>query len=164
MNNIATDTEVILMSLQKERDDLHERIMQVDRIIKRVKSLEYTPDKEIKEPKQLEAKEPVSPLNLFPKTADIKVNILRAMDILNVYSRQKDIQIAYNELSGNKYSVRESMRTLNKNKVLVRIINKTTGKGFLWAKSQWIEDGLLIAKYKPEGFDLLYKPENLIFE
>lgn len=164
MNNIPTDTEVILNALQKERDELHERIMQVDRIIKRVKSLEYTQDKEAKEPQQIENKEPIAPLNLFPKTADIKVLIIRAMDMLNVCSRQKDIQLAYNDLSGNQYSVRESMRTLNKNKVLVRVINKTTGKSFLWAKSDWISDGQLIDKYKPEGFDLLYKADDLLFQ
>lgn len=39
---MATDTEVILIALQKERDELHERIMQVDRIINRVKSIDYS--------------------------------------------------------------------------------------------------------------------------
>lgn len=164
MSNITTDTEVILNALQKERDELHDRIMQVDRIIKRVKSLEYTQDKEVKEPQQLENKEPIAPLNLFPKTADIKVMIVRAFDMLGKATRQRDVQLAYNDLSGNQYSVRESMKTLNRNKVLVRVVNKTTGKSFLWAKSDWIIEGQLIDKYKPEGFDLLHKSEDLIFQ
>ena len=38
------DKEVILAALQRERDELHDKIMQVDRIIKRVKSVDYTSD------------------------------------------------------------------------------------------------------------------------
>src|SRR5262249_46682876 len=132
MNNIQSDTDVILMALQKERDELHDRIMQVNGIIKRVKSLEYSASNEVVEPKQIDNQQPIEkPLNIFPKTADIKVLIIRAFDVISVACKQKTVQSVYNELSGNQYSVRESMRTLNKNKVLVRILHKATGKGFM---------------------------------
>lgn len=43
------DTQVILMALQKERDELHEKIMQVDRIMSRIEGIGYTHD-DIKQP------------------------------------------------------------------------------------------------------------------
>jgi hypothetical protein len=35
------DNEVMLTALRKEREELHQRIMQLDRIIKRIKTGEY---------------------------------------------------------------------------------------------------------------------------
>jgi hypothetical protein len=43
---MATDKEVILSALQRERDELHDKIMQVDRIIKKVKNVDYSNDAE----------------------------------------------------------------------------------------------------------------------
>lgn len=41
---MVTDSEIILSALQRERGELHNRIMQVDRIISRIRSIDYSPD------------------------------------------------------------------------------------------------------------------------
>lgn len=162
---MATDTEVILNALQKERDELHDKIMQVDRIIKRVKSLEYNPDQQqpVKELSNNDSKAEL-PLKLFSKQADIKVQILRVFDIIGKASKLGEIQKEYNQLSGNKYPIREAVRTLHKAGLLKNIREQRLTRGYLWVKTAWLENGQLAEKYKPEGFDVLYAIENIIYE
>jgi len=165
---MANDTEVILNALQKERDALHEQIMQVDRIIKRVKSLEYSSDNsnhhtaQVKENKANKAIE--TPINIFPKSTDIKIQVLRTFDILRIASKLRDVQDEYTKVSGNKYNIRDSMRTLHASGFLKCIKIRGNNRNFLWAKSEWIENGQLADKHKPDGYDLLYKPDNLVYE
>lgn len=162
---MGTDTEVILNALQKERDELHDKIMQVDRIIKRVKSLEYNPDQQqpVKELSNDTAK-PEQPLVLFPKHADIKVQVLRVFDIIGKASKLGEIQKQFTQLTGNKYPIREAMRNLHKAGLLRNIREQRITRGYLWVKTAWLENEVLEDKYKPEGFDVLYKAENIIYE
>jgi len=44
------------------------------------------------------------------------------------------------------------------------IKEKSANRGILWVKKEWVENGQLLDEYKPEGFDLLYKGENLRYE
>jgi uncharacterized protein YoxC len=165
---MANDTEVILNALQKERDDLHEKIMQVDRIIKRVKSLEYStnivnqPTAQISTEQSKPAIE--QPINLFPKSADIKVQILRIFDIRQKASKMHEIQTDYSNLSNTKFNIREHLRTMFGSGLLRIIKEKDKARGFFYAKPEWIVNDVLADDYKPEGWDLIYKQENLIYE
>lgn len=162
---MATDTEVILLALQKERDELHEKIMQVDRIIKRVKSLEYAPEQPAPA-KELKADNSANnqPVKLFTNRADIRVQVLRVFDIVRQAVRLQVIQAEYTQISGNKVSIRDTVRSLQKSTLLKLMRNKHNSRGNLWVKSEWVVNGQLLDEYKPEGFDLLNRPEDLIFE
>lgn len=112
------DIEVILKALQRERDELHQQLMQVDRIINRVKSGTYSDKPVIEQPvKQLEAKAIHRPKTLSP-ILDLKIQVLRAMDVLNVASTLKQIQAEYSAMSENKYNIRESVRALQKQGII----------------------------------------------
>lgn len=108
-----TDTEVILNALQKERDELHDRIMQVDRIIKRVKSLEYsasdTSQDSVKQLPVEGSSESAKAFNIFPRIVDIKIQVLRVFDLIKLAAKLKDIQTEYTKISGNKYNIRETV-------------------------------------------------------
>ena len=79
---MATDKEVILNTLQRERDELHERIVQVDKIIKKVKGLEYglvDEQDEILKIGSRPAKQQLIPANTFNDRAELAgVSLLRA--------------------------------------------------------------------------------------
>ena len=159
------DIEIILKALQRERDDLHTQLMQVDRIIKRVKCGTYSQDDSPPPaPKQLTAELTKAPVRTLSPALDIKVQVLRALEVLGVASTLKQIQTEYEAMTKNKMNVRETVRSLQKSTLLKLLKDTTTTRGFMWIKTEWIQDGQLADKYKPEGFDLLYKPDNLIYE
>jgi len=160
----ANDTDIILRALRKEREQAHQKVMQLDRIIKQIKDGKFSNDfAEVTEIKQLENKQPVI-FNQSFQSADIKVQILRIFDSIGKAVKLQVIQDEYNKLLEVHYPVRETIRSLQNSKKLVMIKAKGMTRGFLWAKTDWIENGLLLDKHKPDGFDLLYKPEDLIFE
>jgi hypothetical protein len=163
---MATDTEIILLSLQKERDELHERILQVDRIIKRVKSIDYGGENLVPlyeeqpaaTPAPAELPKPVA----FPKTIDIKIQVLRVFDIVGCAASLSQLQEEFSTISGNAFKIRETVRSLYNVGLVKQIKYKYASRGFLWVKTEWLKDGVLQDKYKPVGFDLLHKPESLI--
>ena len=74
------DDEVMLIALSKERQLLHDQLMQVDRIIKKIKTGEYMGYSNAVT-LQIEAKEPVISQRIaFPKTTDTKVIVLQSLD------------------------------------------------------------------------------------
>lgn len=157
----ANDSDVIISALRKEREQAHQRVLQLDRIIKQVKENKYSGNaipndvsKDSKQPVRIE----------FPQKADLKVQILRVFDMIKKATKLNDVQSEYNRLNGNPYPLRDTIRSLQQSKLLVLIKEKTATRGFLWAKSDWVENGQLLDEYKPEGFDMLYKAENLIYE
>jgi hypothetical protein len=163
-----TDADVIISALQKERDALHNQIMQIDRIIKRVKSLEYSPDGDISQPKEISQQStPIpatQPAKSLPRKSDIKVLILRAFDILGKASTLAEIQAEFNQINGSNYNIKEVVRAM-KNAGFIKIIRqKNSTRGFLWVKADWIINGQIADNYKTDGFDVLYKPENLVYE
>lgn len=159
---MANDIEVIIMALRKEREELHQKIMQLDRIIKRVQ--DQGNGDEILLPVKPTPKAIAGDNSPFPVTADIKVQILRVLDIVGVAAQLKTIQGEYTRLTGNKYNIREILRSLQKAGLVKIIKTANQGKGFLWVKSDWIENKQLLDKYKPEGFDVLYGTTTLLFE
>lgn len=155
------------MALQRERADLHERILQVDRIISRVRSIDY--NAEIQEqqntPLHNEVKQTViDKTNItFPKSADIKIQVLRVFDIVGQASELSKLQQEYISISGSNYKIREAVRSLHASGIVKMLKYKNASRGFMWVKSEWIKDNALLDKYKPLGFDLLYTKENLMF-
>jgi hypothetical protein len=155
-----------LQALQRERDELHDRIMQVDRIMKRLKGID-TIDSSNGITEQLQVvpilkdkPQPISPT----KSNNIKIVILSVFDILKTASKLKDIQLEYEKISGNKYDIRETVRTLYRANRLRMIKEKGVNKTCYWVKSEWIDNGQLLDEFKPEGFDLLYLPGDLIYQ
>ena len=155
------DSEVMLIALSKERNELHDKLMHVDRIIKKIKDGEYFGSGDII---RIEAKEAVIPNRIaFPKHTDTKVIVLKAFDNLGQVASLKQVQDEYNKLSGNTQNIRETVRSLNNSKLIVMMKEKEANRGIFWLKSEWIADGEVLDQYKPEGFDLLYKSDNLLF-
>jgi len=162
------DREVILAALQRERDELHDKIMQVDRIIKKVKSVDYSEDNLLDNPMQLEIKEAASPVlapvKTFSKSADIKVQILTVFEMIGKAAALKDIQHQYFQLTDKAYNIREVVRGLNRQGIVLMIRVKDSQRGVLWVKKDWVRNGCLLDQYKPEGFDLFYQATELLFE
>ncbi len=156
------DHEVMLIALSKERDLLHEQLMQVDRIIKKIKTGEYLAPTEaitmdITPVKHIEQS------NSFPVQANIKIQVLMIFDQLGQAAKLKDVQTAYTRHTGKNFNLRESMRSLHNSKLLYNVKEKDANRSILWVKSEWIDNGQLLDKFKPEGFDLLYKADNIEF-
>lgn len=155
------DSEVMLIALSKERNELHDKLMHIDRIIKRIKDGEYFGSGEVI---RIEAKAAAIPNRIaFPKHTDTKVIVLKAFDNLGQVASLKQVQDEYNKLSGNTQNIRETVRSLNNSKLIVMMKEKDANRGIFWLKSEWISDGEVLEQYKPEGFDLLYKADNLLF-
>jgi hypothetical protein len=158
------DEDLMLAALGKERQQLHERIMQLDRIIKSVRNGEYSPATNVISIDATTLPAIPEQTMSFPKKADLKVQILSVFDFIGKAAKLQDIQNEYNRLNEGHYPLRDTIRSLQTSKLLVMIKLKNAARGFLWSKTDWIENGQLLPEHKPEGFDLLYKPENLIFE
>jgi len=41
---------------------------------------------------------------------------------------------------------------------------KDATRGIYWVKTEWLEDNRLKEEFKPVGFDMLYKADNLEYE
>ncbi|MEP7374781.1 MAG: hypothetical protein ABI675_15400 [Chitinophagaceae bacterium] len=166
---MLNDKQIILSALQRERDELHEKIMQVDRIIKKVKGLDYSSDIDSNDVNPLALspvinQQPIAPIDKFNVQADIKVQVLTVFEILGHAAKMKDIQYEYHKLSGNAFNIREVVRGLNRQRILLMIREKDSIRGVLWVKKEWVRNGVLLDEYKPEGFDMFYQASNLIYE
>jgi hypothetical protein len=165
---MSSDAEVMIRALRKERNELHERIMQLDRIIKKVKAVDYigfiTPKDREDEGNIITPVALTFPTNEFPKHADIKIQVIKTFDAISKAARLGEIQKKYFELSGSNYDIRETVRALHRAKLVRMIRVKEATRGMFWVKVDWLENGQIQDEYKPIGFDLIYKPENLIYE
>jgi hypothetical protein len=164
---MATDKEVILNTLQRERDELHEKIMQVDRIIKKIKALNYDATDSMDEPLRIDVKpadKRIIPLNTFNKTTDIKIQVLSILDSIGKAAKLKDLQIEYHRISGKAFNIREAVRSLNRQRIILMMRQSDAIRGVLWVRKEWLLNGVLMDEFKPEGFDLFYQPSNLIYE
>ncbi len=162
------DDDVIVRALRKEREILHERLMQIDRIIKRVKGGEYVGFSSTKD-RGTEGTNVIPhildiPTDVFPKQADIKIQVIKTFDALGIASRLGEVQKKYSELSDSNFDIRETVRALHRAKLLRMIRVKDATRGMFWVKVEWLEDNRLLSEHKPVGFDLVYKPEHLIYE
>lgn len=158
------DIEVILKALTRERDELHTQLMQLDRIIKRVKTGTYSDEvlEPVQAPKQLE----VAPIKKtpLPSIANTKIQVLKVFDVLGVACTLKQIQVEYTAMTGDKSNIRDIVRSLQKSTLVKLMKVKPAIRGIMWVKSEWVIDGQLEEKRKSEGFDVLYTTGSLIFE
>jgi len=162
------DEEVMVRALRKEREVLHEKLMQIDRIIKRVKAGDYVAFAPPKD-RETEGNNTIPsvldfPSNEFPKQADIKIQVIKIFDAIGQAARLGELQKKYLELSGSNYDIRETVRALHRARLLRMIRVKDATRGMFWVKVEWLENGQLLDEHKPVGFDLIYKPENITYE
>jgi hypothetical protein len=168
---ITKDGEILLMALSKERDEAYQRVLSLDRLIRKIKGEYFSPksnrgNNEDGEIIGIAPREPQLPLtpNNFPKGVDIKVQVLRVFDSLKIAVKLKEVQTEYTKLSGSSYNIREIVRSLHKSRLLRLIKEKDAKRGIFWVKADWIDNGLLLDEFKPAGFDMLYKGDNLEYE
>jgi len=158
------DLEVILKALQRERDDLHGQLLQLDRIIKRVKTGTYSDEalETIQAPKQLE----VAPVRKtpLPSIANTKIQVLKVFDVLGVACTLKQLQAEYTAMTGDKSNIRDIVRSLQKSTLVKLMKVKPSIRGIMWVKSEWVIDGQLEDSRKPDGFDVLYDINCIIYE
>ena len=157
------DNEVMLIALGKQREELHDKLMHVDRIIKKIRNGDYFGSGDIIRIEAAPTTNTVPQRIAFPKGVDNKVLILKAFDNLGQVASLKQIQDEYKRLSGYKYNIRDNVRSLNNSKGLLMMKEKDADRGIYWVKTEWVENGEVLDQYKPEGFDLLYKADNLLF-
>jgi hypothetical protein len=157
-----TDLQVMLNALHKEREDLHNQLMQIDRIIKRMKATNYIEDERETTSIEVEEHLTIAPISHGPDRT--KITILKVFDIVGQACRLRHLQDEYNKIAGNKFNIREGVRGLQRQGLVKMIRDKDGSRGIYWIKKEWIENGKLIGIYKPEGFDWLYEPDNIVFE
>lgn len=158
------DLEVILKALQRERDELHTQLMQVDRIIKRVKTGIYSdePLQPIEAPKQLQVA-PVKKTPL-PSIANTKIQVLKVFDVLGVACTLKQVQTEYTAMTGDKSNIRDIVRSLQKSTLVKLLRVEPAIRGIMWVKSEWVIDLQLEDSRKPDGFDVLYDINCTVYE
>lgn len=105
------DIEVMLGALKKEREIAHQKVMQLDRIIKRIR--EGGGEDDILQIQNIEAtpRQPVV-FNQSIKTADTKVQILKTFDSIGKAVKLQAVQDEYNRLTESNYNIRDIMRSL----------------------------------------------------
>jgi hypothetical protein len=160
----TNDIDIMLGALKKEREQAHQKVMQLDRIIKNIKEGKYSDNStEDLEGNNASNKQPVV-LNQSFKTADIRVQVLQVFDTIKKASKLQVIQDEYNRLTETRYNIRDTVRSLQRSQKLKMVKEIGASRGFLWIRAEWMENGQILDQYKPEGFDMLYKPENLEYE
>jgi hypothetical protein len=165
---ITKDDELLLNAMRKEREIVHERLMHIDRVIKRIRTGKlFNDDNAGIEGTTVEAPQiqtaAITPTE-FPKNADIKIQILRVFEIHRKAAKLKELQSIYNKLNESHYNIRETLRSLHRSRIVRMIREKDASRGIFWVKSEWIENEQLLDEFKPDGFDMLYKADNLEYE
>lgn len=164
----TNETQLILNSLTKDRKQLAEKLSEIDKLIKKIKygnvSLGASKGLRVQgagnEDDFFEHDKP------FPLKAELKVQVIKIMDILGEASKLKAIQDKYKEVTGYHSNLRETVRNLNKHDILRLIQPKNAIRGLYWVKTEWLEDNetRLNDKHKFEGFDLLFTDDLIEFK
>lgn len=163
------DVDIIISSLQKERNELSERMNSIDRLIKKIKygsvNLALNKGQLIKanDADDIEVIEQDKP---FPIKSDLKVQVIKVLEILGEASKLKAIQDKYKEITGQHHNLRETVRNLNKHEIFKLLQPKGTLRGLYWVKAEWLEDDgkKLKDKHKFAGFDLLFSDDMVEFK
>lgn len=159
------EKELILKGLYRDRDELSSKLTEVEKLIKKIKSNSFslTQTPVIEDTNNAELLTAPQP-EIFPYKAELKFQLLAIIDMIGFACKFKDVQDKYKELTGSNYSVRETLRTLNKHNVIKLLKPKGADRGLYWVKTEWLNaDGNLMDKYKFYGFDQLYKPDAIEF-
>ena len=75
------------------------------------------------------------------------------------------IQEQHKQLTGFRHNLRETVRNLHKHGILRLLKPKGTERGLYWVKTEWLENNntKLKNEYKFEGYDLIYRDDDLEF-
>ena len=160
----TTDIQVILMSLNKEKKELSDKIAEIDKVIKRLKygNLNLGGIKGTSQLNDSVIKSESQDTQAFPLKADLKIQAIKIMDILGVASKLSDIRDKYHEITGLNVNFRETLRNLNKHDILKLLQPKGNIRGLYWVKSEWIdENNNLKEDHKFQGFNLLFSDEMI---
>lgn len=165
---LSYEMEMVLGSLNKERNELLTKVAEIDKVIKKLKygNLNLGLSKGKVFPAVIvEDTEPHEP-QAFPVKADLKVQALKVMDLLGVASKLKDVRDKYHEITGLNVNFRETLRNLNKHDLLKLLQPKGNARGLYWVKSEWLDEttGHLKEQHKFEGFELLYSDEMVEYK
>lgn len=162
-----TETEIVLNSLNKDRKELSEKLSAIDKLIKKIKygSLNLGGNRVTKGLNDISNNEVSEQPSPFPLKAELKVQVIKIMDILGEASKLNAIQDKFKEMTGSHANLRETVRNLNRHEILKLIQPKNSLRGLYWVKTEWLDDnGKLKEKHKFEGFDLLYTDDMIEFK
>jgi hypothetical protein len=166
----SSEIELVLNSLNKERQEYLDKANDIDKLIKKIKygnlNLGLSKGNKV---------EPANTDNLnnaetkqqsaFPLKADLKVQALKVMDLLGVASKLKDIRDKYHEVTGLNVNFRETLRTLNKHDLLKILQPKGNIRGLYWIKTDWLDErGNLKEQHKFNGFELLFTDDMVEYK
>ena len=164
-----TETQLILNGLYRDRQELTKQLTDVERLIKKIKLGTFSLNGN--DNNAIDTNEPVNNSNATPETkqidfplrGELRVQVISVFDLIGKACRLKEVQDKYKEVTGLRPNLRETLRTLNKHKILRILKPKGTERGLYWVKEEWLEgDGCkLKEQYKFEGFNLLYNDEDL---
>jgi len=161
------DIQIVLNSLNKDKRELLDKVNEIDKLIKKIKYGNQTlglskgskADKfidELDEPQQPQA---------FPLKADLKIQVLKVMDMIGVACKLKDIAEKYHEITRLHVNFRETLRNLNKHELLKLLQPKNSIRGLYWVKTEWLdENNNLKEQHKFDGFELLFNDEMIEFK
>ncbi|MFN8291212.1 MAG: hypothetical protein U0U70_13225 [Chitinophagaceae bacterium] len=161
------DIELIVSSLNKERNDLLLKVAEIDKVIKRIKygGLNLGLNKPIIDEAALSEANETQDLQAFPVKAELKVQAIKIMDILGVASKLGEIRGKYHEITGLNVNFRETLRNLNRHEILKILQPKGNIRGLYWVKTEWLDDkGNLKEKHKFHGFELLFTDDMIEFK
>ena len=163
----TAEIQMVLDSLNKDKRELLDKVNEVDKLIKRIKygnqtlGLNKVLPIDTSNPNYNETQQQAT----FPIKSELKVQVIKVMDIIGVACRLKDIQDKYKEFTCMYVNLRETTRNLNKHEILKLMQPKGTMRGLYWIKAEWLDqDGKLKEQHKFEGFDLLYTDEMIEFK
>ncbi len=164
----TNETELILSSLNKDRKQLAEKLSDIDKLIKKIKygNVNLGANKGMRVQSAGNDVEILEPEKPFPMKADLKIQVIKIMDILGEASKLNAIQAKYKEVTGFTANLRETVRNLNKHDILKLLQPKNSLRGLYWVKTDWLEDNNTKLKdsHKFEGFDLLFTDDLIEFK
>jgi hypothetical protein len=158
----SPEIEMILKGLNRDRAEIIAKLSDIDKVIKKVKTgnLNFT-QSVVEDTENIEHIKQKS--FIFPQKAGLKVQVLSIFDLIGKACKIRDIQTEFNALTGSNINIRETLRTLNKAELIKLMKDKNEFRGYFWVKTDWLQDNgkTLKDEHKFEGFDMLYKADNL---
>lgn len=164
---ITNEMELVINSLNKQRNELMSEVAEIDKVIKKLKygGLNLGLTKGNKIDTAIAAPAESQQPQAFPLKADLKVQCLKVFDLLGVASKLGEVRDKYREISGLNVNFRETLRTLNKHGLLRILQPKGNIRGLYWVKSEWLDEaGNLKEQHKFNGFELLFSDDMIEFK
>ncbi len=164
---LSNEMELVLNSLNKQRNELMNEVAEIDKVIKKIKygGLNLGLSKGTTVAPPVTDKATTQDTQAFPLKADLKVQVLKVFDLLGVASKLADVREKYHEISGLNVNFRETLRTLNKHDLLKILQPKGNIRGLYWVKTEWLdEQGNLKEQHKFNGFELLFSDDMIEFK